>query len=298
MTLSSRRICNLLLEWKEHYPTDFAAVGSHGALSALLKQIISNMHLVHYGSDLLPLLEQLPSLRDRETTWCKQESNRHLLGDDESDMEDSEDEITREATTAIDSDTITSRRTNGHESKGKSRASLTTGPVADETGVMSRTRSGTGTSASTMNADVARSVFSSASSTGLISPGALGRIDEPRGGDAVMTVDGAERYQPLFVEPRKLHRISGLVLTCEPTYMAQEITRKMAAMFVRIEVRSSPRNEAWINERCVSGSRLASPCPEQHRLEQGGRFYWPTPAMFQLPRLLVRAQFSARYPWS
>src|SRR5258708_1392667 len=78
-------ICNLLYEWKEQYPSDFGAPGTFGAFSALLKQIISNVHLVHYGSDLLPFLEDVPTLKDADTMWAKKENAPHLQDEDSDD---------------------------------------------------------------------------------------------------------------------------------------------------------------------------------------------------------------------
>lgn len=64
------RICDLLVEWISTYPTDFATPGSHGALKALVKHISSNPCTLHYGSDLLPFLDELPRLKDLESSWA------------------------------------------------------------------------------------------------------------------------------------------------------------------------------------------------------------------------------------
>ncbi|KAF8640382.1 hypothetical protein AX17_000052 [Amanita inopinata Kibby_2008] len=64
------RICNLLETWIKDYPHDFAVRGTAGALSALIKSILSKTYLLHYGSELLPFLETLPSLRDTDVAWA------------------------------------------------------------------------------------------------------------------------------------------------------------------------------------------------------------------------------------
>ncbi|KIJ22487.1 hypothetical protein M422DRAFT_277069, partial [Sphaerobolus stellatus SS14] len=63
------RICDLLEEWIATYPNDFATSGAHGAITALVKQISSNPSTLHYGSDILPFLAELPSLQDLDASW-------------------------------------------------------------------------------------------------------------------------------------------------------------------------------------------------------------------------------------
>ncbi|KAG6885276.1 hypothetical protein C0993_003707 [Termitomyces sp. T159_Od127] len=64
------RICHLLEIWIRDYPYDFAVRGTASALSALITTIISKTHLLHYGSELLPFLETLPTLIDRDAAWA------------------------------------------------------------------------------------------------------------------------------------------------------------------------------------------------------------------------------------
>ncbi|GJJ09683.1 hypothetical protein Clacol_003907 [Clathrus columnatus] len=64
------RICDLLEEWISTYPTDFATPGTHGAIVALVKQISSNPCTLHYGSDILPFLDELPRLKDLDSSWA------------------------------------------------------------------------------------------------------------------------------------------------------------------------------------------------------------------------------------
>ncbi len=56
--------------WIRDYPYDFAVRGTAGALSALIKSIISKTYLLHYGSDFLPFLELLPNLVDKDASWA------------------------------------------------------------------------------------------------------------------------------------------------------------------------------------------------------------------------------------
>lgn len=64
------RICHLLGAWIQDYPYDFAVPGSAGALSAVVKSVMSKSHLLHYAADFLPFLEVLPNLVDRDVQWA------------------------------------------------------------------------------------------------------------------------------------------------------------------------------------------------------------------------------------
>lgn len=88
------RICHLLELWIRDYPYDFAVRGTAGALSALIKSIISKTYLLHYGSDFLPFLELLPTLVDKDSTWAlkiqdsedESDDGYSLLEDDDESM--------------------------------------------------------------------------------------------------------------------------------------------------------------------------------------------------------------------
>ncbi|KAH6917361.1 ras guanine nucleotide exchange factor domain-containing protein [Coprinopsis sp. MPI-PUGE-AT-0042] len=85
------RICHLLEAWIRDYPDDFAVRGTAGALTALIKSIISKTHLLHYGSEFLPFLEMLPSLTD-QTAWAlKADVSAEESDDSYSFMEDEEE---------------------------------------------------------------------------------------------------------------------------------------------------------------------------------------------------------------
>lgn len=71
MTPFNDRICSLLEQWMQDYPTDFAAAGTAGALSAFIKQIITHTHTLSYGSDFLPFVDLLHTLSDEDAAWAK-----------------------------------------------------------------------------------------------------------------------------------------------------------------------------------------------------------------------------------
>ncbi|TFK30463.1 ras GEF [Coprinopsis marcescibilis] len=89
------RICHLLETWIRDYPDDFAVKGTAGALTALIKSIISKTHLLHYGSEFLPFLEMLPSRQDQDSAWAlrvevmtdESDDSYSLLEDEEDDAE-------------------------------------------------------------------------------------------------------------------------------------------------------------------------------------------------------------------
>ncbi|KAL0571812.1 hypothetical protein V5O48_010142 [Marasmius crinis-equi] len=91
------RICHLLELWIGDYPHDFAVRGTAGALSALIKSIISKTYLLHYGSDFLPFLELLPSLVDKDHVWAlKIEDNADESDDAYSLLEDDDESVKSE----------------------------------------------------------------------------------------------------------------------------------------------------------------------------------------------------------
>ncbi|OBZ79615.1 hypothetical protein A0H81_01151 [Grifola frondosa] len=81
------RICHLLDTWITLYPNDFAVHGAASALGALIKSILSKTYLLHYGSDFLPFLELVPSLKDEDAGWALKVEDE---GDDSSILDDEE----------------------------------------------------------------------------------------------------------------------------------------------------------------------------------------------------------------
>ncbi|KAK7058945.1 hypothetical protein VNI00_001569 [Paramarasmius palmivorus] len=86
------RICHLLELWMKDYPHDFSVRGTAGALSALIKSIISKTYLLHYGSDFLPFLELLPTLVDKDAGWALKIDDSADESDDSYSMLEEDDE--------------------------------------------------------------------------------------------------------------------------------------------------------------------------------------------------------------
>ncbi|KAF9044714.1 ras GEF [Hymenopellis radicata] len=86
------RICHLLELWIRDYPYDFAVRGTAGALSALIKSIISKTYLLHYGSDFLPFLELLPNLVDKDASWALKVEDIASESDDSYSLLEEEEE--------------------------------------------------------------------------------------------------------------------------------------------------------------------------------------------------------------
>ena len=206
------RICNLLYEWKEQYPSDFGAPGTFGAFSALLKQIISNVHLVHYGSDLLPFLEDVPTLKDADTMWAKKEDAPHLQDDDSDDGNSMFEEAY--VPQARDGDDQPSRG-----KRGKGKASVRSG--GDSRSVNDTRKASVTTS---------QPITSVRSRDGLPKDGQFG--------EGTMTMNRLDpvKASTLRVNTKELLRVSNTILTLEAHHVAQEITRSMAVMFGAIEV--------------------------------------------------------------
>jgi hypothetical protein len=55
--------------WSQDYPHDFAVGAAADALNALVKSIVTKVHLLHYGSDLLSFLDGRP-LQDKDFAWA------------------------------------------------------------------------------------------------------------------------------------------------------------------------------------------------------------------------------------
>ncbi len=97
------RVCHLLETWIREYPSDFAAKGTAGALNALIISIISKTHLLHYGSEFLPFLEQLPSLEEEDTAWALKVDTADTDSDTNCGSEDDETRVKVEDTVGNDS---------------------------------------------------------------------------------------------------------------------------------------------------------------------------------------------------
>lgn len=215
-------------QWKENYPTDFGAPGTFGALSALLKQIVSNVHLVHYASDLLPFLEEVPKLVDRETFWAKKDD---VVGDDseEESLNETDDEILP----ALDDDDET------YVGKGKAfekRTPSSSNPApppqlpSDNRPYTTKASSSAPNVATIVN--TTPPVPSTQPPKGILSP--TGYSNELQ--DSVITID-RPLHRSTRVNIRELRNTASYIIQTEPVHTAQEITRRMLVLFKKIEVR-------------------------------------------------------------
>ncbi|CAG7847101.1 SubName: Full=Uncharacterized protein {ECO:0000313/EMBL:CCA69114.1} [Serendipita indica DSM 11827] len=217
------RICNLLSQWKDNYPTDFGAPGTFGALSALLKQIVSNVHLVHYASDLLPFLEEVPNLTDREASWSKKEDTVGVDSDDE--VADGTDE---DAVLALEDDEETYL--------GKAKGAFEKRPPAS---------SNPGPPPQTTQRPYPPKASSSAPDVATVSsqPSMPAQPRLPTGSshlqqapEKVITSTRITGKQPR-VNPRELMNVANAIQNMETVHIAQEVTRRMLLLFRRIEAR-------------------------------------------------------------
>jgi len=124
------RICHLLELWIRDYSYDFAVRGTAGALSALIKSIISKTYLLHYGSDFLPFLEVLPTLVDKDSAWAlKVDDTADESDDSYSLLEDDDDSVQSEVPTQASTNHSTGPRTvsnpSTHSRERKSSLPLT-----------------------------------------------------------------------------------------------------------------------------------------------------------------------------
>jgi hypothetical protein len=96
------RICHLLEQWIQSYPTDFVVWGTPSALNALVRTIIAKTYLLHYGCDLVPFAEMLANFRDKDAAWAlpvvdhtdESDDSDSLYDDDESSIVNGIDYLT------------------------------------------------------------------------------------------------------------------------------------------------------------------------------------------------------------
>jgi hypothetical protein len=222
------RICSLLSQWKDHYPTDFGAPGTFGALAALLKQIVSNVHLAHYASDLLPFLDEVPKLVDREASWSKKEET---VGDDSEDesFNASDDEIIP----ALDDpdDTYVGK---GKAFERRTPASSNPPPPPQQ----ATTQRPYQPKASSSAPNVATIPAPPVPSVGINRAFSSVGYDTA---DSIITFD-RQVNSKTRVNVKDLQRIAHAILQMETVHIAQEITRRMWLLFKKVEVRKLERD--------------------------------------------------------
>ena len=160
--------------------------------------------MVHYGSDLLPFLEDVPTLKDADTMWAKKEDAPHLQDEDSDDGNSMFEEV---------------YVPQAGEKRGKGKASASSG-----------SRSTNDTSRTGVKANQTLTSVSSKPRDGLPKDGQFG--------EGTMTMNRLDpaKASTLRASTRELLRVSNIILTLEPNHVAQEITRRMAVMFGIIEV--------------------------------------------------------------
>ncbi|KAF8591835.1 ras GEF [Ramaria rubella] len=206
------RICDLLEEWIENYPNDFAAPGTMGAITALVKQISSNPCTLHYGSDILPFLDEISGLQDLDASWSIQPDDSRDESDDEGfGIQDDEDDAGSRHSIARDSPALT--KTSGPDTDPLERrpklSSMTT-----------RERKGS-LPLST------KSMMSTPLITTLSGPS---EVTRPFVGKPIVNV-------PPRNSPRELVKLAQTLATYDPSDIAQQITKMQSELFLAIEPR-------------------------------------------------------------
>ena len=225
------KICSVLEHWILHYPEDFATAGAAPALNALLKQLVMHIHTAHYGSELLPFLETIPSLRPKPNAWYKPiEDAPRAESDDESaagvDSDDEPPVLTRAATLGHTS--------NSSISNGLAAPSLAP-PVSRERASSFPVQS----NGTTSSAPPASSLGANRSLPMVAQP----PISMP---PPPLPMSAASAMTNL----KELQRISGHFQLLEPSVVAQEITRTMLNLFLKIEVRRTACSDTMMLTRC------------------------------------------------
>ncbi|KAF8509830.1 hypothetical protein JB92DRAFT_3119551 [Gautieria morchelliformis] len=198
------RICNLLEGWIEDYPTDFATPGASGAITALVKQISTNACTLHYGSDILPFLDELTDLQDGEASWSVHEDLREESDDDEAELMD--DEEAEGPRGNVMSDTI---------------ALPIIMPLADPDAVESKPKLSTRQRKGSLP-------LSTRSTTIPLSTTLSGASDPSN-----KSLGG----MPKKNSPRELVKVAQTLATYDPTDVAQQITKMQSDIFLAIEPR-------------------------------------------------------------
>lgn len=233
LTLSNR-ICNLLSQWKENYPNDFGAPGTFGALQALLKQVVSNVHLVHYASDLIPFLDEVPKLIDRESTWCKKEET---VGADDSEDE-SADETDDGYIPRLEDDEEAYVGRGGAAFERRTRTPASSNPVAPQGRQLPSGAERPYHAAGSNSAPNVATIASTGSDQG-----SFASTPHPampiRAGFEPETVFTHDRPvgRNTRVNVKELQRVAHAIMQMETLHVAQEITRRMLLLFKKIEVR-------------------------------------------------------------
>lgn len=188
----------MLEGWIRDYPSDFATPGASGAIIALVKQISSHLYTLHYGSDILPFLDEIPHLQDMDASWSIQEdAGRDSDEDDGTPLLEDEEETPREV---VGPDTASSATTSSVSNESKS------------TQLSTRERKGS-------------LPLSTRSSAAPLSVTLSGSSDPTR-----------SFPMPKRNSPKELVRLAQTLATYDALDIAQQITKMQSEMFLAIEV--------------------------------------------------------------
>jgi hypothetical protein len=196
--LLSYRICDLLEGWIKDYPTDFATPGTSGAITALLKQISSHLYTLHYGSDILPFLDEIPHLQDVDASW--------------SFYEDAGEDSDEEGIELLEDEEEVGLRVAARPETASSTASPTVSNPETKSKLSTRERKGS-LPLSTRSSAMPLSITLSGSSD----PSRIAAM-------------------PKRNSPRELVRLAQTLATYDALDIAQQITKMQSEMFLAIEV--------------------------------------------------------------
>jgi hypothetical protein len=202
-------------------------------LQALLKQVVSNVHLVHYASDLIPFLDEVPKLIDRESTWCKKEET---VGADDSEDE-SADETDDGYIPRLEDDEEAYVGRGGAAFERRTRTPASSNPPAPQGRQMPSGAERPYHAAGSNSAPNVATV-GTGSDQGSFSP--TPRPVLPiRAGFEQETVFTHDRQvgRNARVNVKELQRVAHAIMQTETLHIAQEITRRMLFLFKKIEVR-------------------------------------------------------------
>ena len=188
----------MLDQWISLYPTDFAVAGAASALGALIKSILNKTYLLHYGAEFLPFLEMVSSLKDKDLSWSLKVEEENS---DASSLSDEEHSFMME---------------NSASQRSASPSSIPT-------------------DTSSANPPINPPGFTRERKASLpLSAKAL--MDVPRGGIHEQPYNGPMQLSTKAIL-RTLQNTSHALHLCDPTDIAQEMTRIQCKFFLRIEVR-------------------------------------------------------------
>lgn len=237
----------MLEYWIQNYDVDFVTPGAPSALGALLKQLVTHIHTAHYGSDLLPFLDAVSELRDRDNAWYAPIEDAPPGEDEENDYDedqglivDGEEHVPKVQLASTNE--ADSAATSAGAAAGTSSSSLALGPP--QAGPARERASSFPMQSSTTAASTAPAIVAANGSTPSLrpSPGAGPSSVPP------VPVPSAGLGMPVSSGPRanikELQRIGQLFQLYDATHVAEEITRHMLAMFMKIEVRRTRPGDA------------------------------------------------------